>query len=121
MKNGLIIARDGTKEWYQNGLLHRTDGPAVEGTNGFKLWYQNNKLHRTDGPALEYPGGSRAWYQNGNRHRIDGPAVVYSSRDYKEWWLNDKKYTEIDYYKELYRRKIISEIDCIFSITKAVF
>ena len=97
MKNGFIITRNGIKFWYQNDKLHRIDGPAIEWSGGSKFWYQNDKLHRINGPAKEYANGSKAWY------------------------LDDIEYTEIDYYKELYRRKIISEIDCIFSITKAVF
>ena len=30
---------NGTKYWYQDGKLHRTDGPAVEGANGIKEWH----------------------------------------------------------------------------------
>ena len=30
---------DGTKEWFQNGLLHREDGPAIEYHDGTKEWY----------------------------------------------------------------------------------
>ena len=33
----------GTKFWYLNGKLHRTDGPAVEHANGEKCWYLNGK------------------------------------------------------------------------------
>ena len=56
----------GNKYWYQNDLLHRTDGlPAVEYANGDKSWYQHGKLHRTDGPAIEYSNGRKEWYQNG--------------------------------------------------------
>ena len=29
MKNGLHIDEDGTKRWYLNDKLHRTDGPAI--------------------------------------------------------------------------------------------
>ena len=53
---------DGTKYWYQNDKLHRTDGPAIESFNGSKYWYQNGKLHRTDGPAIEYADGFKSWY-----------------------------------------------------------
>ena len=42
---------NGNKYWYQNGELHREDGPAIERANGTKEWYQNGKLHREDGPA----------------------------------------------------------------------
>ncbi len=33
----------GNKHWYQNRLLHRLDGPAVECLNGSKAWYKNGK------------------------------------------------------------------------------
>ena len=56
---------DGTKHWYQNGLLHRIDGPAIEHADGDKYWYQNGKPHRIDGPAVEGTDGYKAWYQNG--------------------------------------------------------
>ena len=56
---------DGTKRWYQNGNLHRTDGPAEERADGTKQWYQNGNLHRTDGPAVEWADGTKRWYLNG--------------------------------------------------------
>ena len=34
---------DGTKYWYQNGELHRTDGPAVEFASGDREWYIEGK------------------------------------------------------------------------------
>ena len=40
------------KEWYVNGKLHRSDGPAVESNNGDKWWYKEGYLHREDGPAV---------------------------------------------------------------------
>ena len=57
---------DGSKVWWLNGKLHRTDGPAVEYSNGTKQWYLNGELHRTDGPAIEYPNSTKAWCLNGN-------------------------------------------------------
>ena len=41
MLNGLKIDSNGTKRWYLNNQLHRTDGPAVEYYNGYKYWYIN--------------------------------------------------------------------------------
>jgi hypothetical protein len=36
----LLNAYDGSKSWWLNGNLHRTDGPAkVERVNGIKEWY----------------------------------------------------------------------------------
>ena len=59
---------DGSKEWYQNGKLHRTDGPAIEWASGNKYWYVNDKLHRTDGPAVEWTSGEKFWYIDGNEY-----------------------------------------------------
>ena len=59
------VYSDGTKEWRQNGKLHREDGPASEYANGTKYWYRNGKLHREDGPAIEYADGAKYWYLNG--------------------------------------------------------
>ncbi len=58
------IDESGTKRWYLNDKLHRTDGPAVEYSEGSKFWYLNGKIHRTDGPAVEYANGSKLWYLN---------------------------------------------------------
>ena len=59
------VEDDGTKRWYLNGKLHRTDGPATEYTNGSKCWYLDGKLHREDGPAVECADGTKCWYLNG--------------------------------------------------------
>ena len=48
--------------WYQNGNLHREDGPAAEYKNGHKAWYKNGKLHREDGHAVEHTNGDKFWY-----------------------------------------------------------
>lgn len=45
------------REWWFGGLiyrLHRTDGPAVEWSNGDKEWWQHGLRHRVDGPAIMY-------------------------------------------------------------------
>jgi hypothetical protein len=64
MKNGLKIDSYGNKFWYQNGKLHRLDGPAVEYADGHKAWCQNGNLHREDGPAIEHANGVKSWYIN---------------------------------------------------------
>ena len=47
-------------------IRHRTDGPAVIGSNGDKMWYVNGARHRLDGPAAEYfISGDNLWYVNG--------------------------------------------------------
>ena len=86
----------GTKRWYLNDKLHRTDGPAAEWANGGKGWYLNDELHRADGPATEYADGSKEWWVNGKLHRTDGPAIEYANGT-KVWFLNGEKYTEADW------------------------
>ena len=65
MKHGYIEEPDGRKDWFLNGELHRTDGPATEWPDGSKYWYLNGELHRTDGPAIECSDGRKYWYLNG--------------------------------------------------------
>lgn len=70
---------DGTKKWYQKGLLHRDgDLPAVQYYNGDKEWYQRGLLHRdNDLPSVERSDGSKRWYQKGALHREnDLPAIM---------------------------------------------
>jgi hypothetical protein len=64
MKNGLIINEFGSKRWYKNDLLHRTDGPAVIISSGSQFWYFEDKLHRADGPAVIYFNGREYYYLN---------------------------------------------------------
>lgn len=59
MATNPVVTDDGSKYWYQNCLLHRDDGPAVELPDGTKEWYQKGKLHRDNGPAIEWPDGRK--------------------------------------------------------------
>jgi hypothetical protein len=77
---------DVTKEWYLNGVRHRTDGPAVELANGTKAWYLNGKRHRTDGPAVEFADGT------------------------KGWWLNNIEYTEADWKNQVEIEKGLTDL-----------
>ena len=84
MTNKPICETDGngTKHWWLNGNLHRTDGPAVEYANGTKEWYLNDKLHRTDGPAVVRANDTE-WRLNGERVTMEDVIT-----DPKElfWW-----------------------------------
>lgn len=51
--------------WFENGVLHRLDGPAIECLNGYKEWRVNGRRHRLDGPAVEYAYGGKQRYVNG--------------------------------------------------------
>ena len=68
--------------------------------NGNKYWYQNGELHREDGPAMEYANGDKYWYKEGKYHRIDGPAVELANGD-KYWYLDNIKYTEAEFKKKM--------------------
>jgi len=43
MKNGKHTDAGGSEYWYQNGQLHREDGPAVRYADGEEGWYLNGK------------------------------------------------------------------------------
>jgi hypothetical protein len=70
-------------------VLHRVDGPAVEGDDGSKHWYVNGRRHREDGPATEEPNGRKFWYINDMLHREDGPAIEVEG--HRGWFLNGKQ------------------------------
>jgi len=65
--HGKIIDVKGNVYYYQNGLLHRENGPAIEWFDGIKEYYIDNLLHREDGPAIEYPSGKSVWYYKGKK------------------------------------------------------
>ena len=52
---GIIEYPDGTKYWYLNGKLHRTDGPAIEYADGTKSWYLNGEVQRSEKPSDKNP------------------------------------------------------------------
>ncbi len=56
-----------------------------------EFWFNNGKLHKIDGPAVLRPNGTKEWWLNGKLHRENGPAIEYSNGD-KEWWINGKYY-----------------------------
>jgi hypothetical protein len=52
-----------------------------------KWWYQQGKLHRIDGPAIEYTNGNVLFYYQGKLHRIGGPVNGIQGKD---WAINDQ-------------------------------
>ncbi len=100
-------------KYYEYGLLHREDGPAVVGPDGtFERWFKHGGLHREDGPAsIDYDDNGNiqevSWWINGERHRIDGPAWKNKSwnsnaKNLPLWWLFGKNYpSEEDYVEAL--------------------
>jgi hypothetical protein len=58
---------------------------CIKYANGSKLWYLNDRIHREDGPAYE---------------GVDGEI---------QWFLNGKEYKEDDYWREIFKRGLITE------------
>jgi len=56
------------KIYHKQGLLHRTNGPAIEWADGIKEWYNMGMRHRTNGPAVEYADGSMLWFIKGKQY-----------------------------------------------------
>lgn len=65
MKNGLVTNPNRDQYWYQDDLIHRKDGPAMELFDGSKLWAQHGLYHRDSGPAVEYANNDKYWYIHG--------------------------------------------------------
>lgn len=71
--------------YLENGLPHRTDGPAKTNKYGDQYWYYQGQLHREDGPACIDEDGKR-WFKHGVLHRDKGPAV---KEKHKKVWVKD--------------------------------
>lgn len=76
--------------WYEDGRLHREDGPAItifrlqDNTVAYCAWYRHGFIHRENEPARIFISDKgkiydKQWYKNGELHREDGPAVITSS------------------------------------------
>lgn len=76
--------------WTKDGVVHRNGAPAVtvreiETSRVVRQeYYENGKLHRLDGPAIEETRPDldhhlAAYYVDGNNHCEDGPSSVYTS------------------------------------------
>lgn len=79
------------KLWYLEGAVNRNEkaGPAMilgDDTKGeaVKIYMKMGLIHRSDGPAVQSPY-EEEYYQNGLRHRVGGPAVVRSNGE-REYW-----------------------------------
>jgi len=75
--------------------------------DGTKCWFLNDKLHRTNGPAMEFVSGTKFWFLNDKRHRTDGPAVEWYDNYMTKWWyLSDiRYYSKQEYYDKLKEMK----------------
>lgn len=58
------------------------------------FYFENDLLHREDGPAIEFNKGLKYWLNNGKIHRDDGPAILnVKTSKYNEYWLNNERAT----------------------------
>ena len=91
--------------YYRGCLVDREDGPAIEYKEDY-LVYQKNEY------TVEYNYEQRGWYKDGKKHREDGPAEAWSD-GIKEWWLNDREYSEKEYWKMMNlknKNRVLDEI-----------
>lgn len=105
---------DGTEQWFQGGIRHRVDGPAVRKNDGVFIfwkkdewyyddivlpanirqeWWVNGKLHCVDGPAIVTAQGTYQWIRDGKLHRETGPAVKREDGTV-EWFLDNQLHRE---------------------------
>lgn len=76
--------------WFNLGVKHRDDGPAVTIFPDHKEWWVNGRRHRIGNPAVvgtntDDSSKYEFWYELGELHRLDGPAVIQSNKP-PEWW-----------------------------------
>lgn len=118
-------------EFWQNGLLHRENEPAVIAcfVNNFnKLYvqalryYKNGMIHTysEDKPMLLYDLQSNmlneeSYYKNGLLHNLNGPAIIkYNNSSYngisiskhEEYYINNKKLSLEMYKKIIFKMKL---------------
>ena len=86
--------------WYLGRDVCELVGPIVIDANYRKEYWQNGTLHREDGPAVEWKTGRKEWYQHSQRHRENGPAIEWEDGG-KSYYFCDVLYSREDYYKLL--------------------
>lgn len=91
---------DDRTDWYQNGVFHRENGPAIEWNDGSKEWFKHGYRHREDGPAIEKKDSTKEWWQHGLLHRENGPAIIKSD-GFPRWFLKGTEYSEEMYIKKI--------------------
>ena len=58
-----MILITGTEQWFEDGDLHKKDGPAILFAGGNEVWYRDGRCHRADGPAEIWQHG-KEFYNN---------------------------------------------------------
>ncbi len=83
--------------WHNTeGKLHRENAPAVVKKDGTQEWFLNGMRSNPSGPAIVHPDGSTEWYVDAKRHREGGLPAVEKSNGYCEWWVDDLRHREGD-------------------------
>jgi len=82
---------------------------------GAKFYYLNDKFHREENlPAIEWENGDKWYFVNGKCHRENGPAKIGQSKDGTQlqdlYYINDVRFSEEDYWKEIKKRKSLDYI-----------
>ena len=57
----------------------------IEDKEGSRIWFLNDQLHRTDGPAIEHASGLRFWYLNNRQYKFDEWAKALGIYDTDEF------------------------------------
>ena len=103
-----FVYKNGSKEYFKDGLLHNENGPAIDYINGDKAWFINGVKHRTDGPAVDYYNGYKVWYNNGIIHRSDGPAWIWSDGK-EEYFINGREYKKKEYLRRIKMKELFEQ------------
>jgi len=67
--------------------------------DSYYRWFDNGELHRLDGPAVVSASQHILceWWVEGMRHRLDGPAHISSFEE--KYYINNVQYSIEDYMK----------------------
>lgn len=68
-----------------DGEQHRSDGPAEISANGDQEWFDHGLHHNPNGPAV-IRKDFEAWLWQAHYHRYDGPAQIDKSDDGRSQW-----------------------------------
>lgn len=98
---GIWSVSNSEKQFWDEGVLTRYDGPAIVHANGDKFYYRDFKLHRENGPAIYLTDGTRYFYKHGLLHNMAGPAVKTMPGSYTEYWIDGVKHTKKQYMDKL--------------------
>jgi hypothetical protein len=80
----------------------------VKWNNGSVSYFENGNLHRLDGPAVTNTQGYKSWHFKGKRHNLNCPARIYSD-GYAEYWIYGKPTTKVavDFLRDICKLKNI--------------